>query len=258
MAETTDTGLPRAVAIAWGIQEEPQRGPSRGLSHQRIVEAAIDIADTDGLAAVTMQAVAKPLGFTTMSLYRYVSGKEELLWLVQDAALSVPEKLPLPADWREALRVWAGVIREAYRAHPWALDIPRGPVSIMMPNTVRGANHGMAALKDLPLTNEEKIGVILVISQHVAASVKLERDLAHEGVVALPADGVQQLSQVITADQFPHLAPVMESGNYITEEVPVVEPTDNLDPEYDLGLNLIIAGLESMQQRRTQDNDDVV
>ena len=79
MAEKSETGLPRAVMIAWGMEEAPQRGPSRGLSHEKIVAAGIDLADAEGLGAVTMQAVARSLGFTTMSLYRYVSSKDELL-----------------------------------------------------------------------------------------------------------------------------------------------------------------------------------
>lgn len=252
MAETTETGLPRAVAIAWGMQEAPQRGPHRGLSHERIVASAIEIADTEGLAAVTMQAVARSLDFTTMSLYRYVSSKEELLRLMQDAALTVPEKLRLPADWRQALRVWATMVRDAYRAHPWVLNIPRGPVSILMPNSVRAADLGLAAMQDIPLADDEKIGVILVISQHVASSVELEQNLADEGVVTVPAEGVQLLGEVITPERFPHLVPVMESGNYLTDESPVIETKNGLDPEYDLGLDLIISGLE----QKIQDQDD--
>lgn len=251
MAETTDTGLPRAVTIAWGMQETPQRGPNRGLSHERIVTAAIEIADAEGLSAVTMQAVAKSLGFTTMSLYRYVSSKDELLRLMQDAALNVPEKLKLPADWREALRVWAEMVKDAYRSHPWVLDIPRGPVSVLMPNSVRAADLGLAAMKDLPLADEEKIGVILVISQHVASSVELEQELAEEGIVAVPAEGVQLLSEVITPERFPHLVPVMESGNYIAEETPVIETADGVDLDYSLGLDLIISGLEQKVQGHT-------
>ncbi|WP_191089703.1 TetR/AcrR family transcriptional regulator [Nesterenkonia ebinurensis] len=251
MAETTETGLPRAVAIAWGMHEAPQRGPNRGLSHERIVAAAIEIADAEGLAAVTMQAVAKSLGFTTMSLYRYVSSKDELLQLMQDTALSVPEKVRLPADWQEALRMWAGIVREAYRAHPWVLALPRGPVSILMPNSVRAADLGLSAMKDLPLEDDEKIGVILVISQHVAAWVELEQNLAAADIIAIPAEGVQLLSEVITPERFPHLVPVMESGNYIVDEVPVVEMNNGIEAEYDLGLDLIISGLEVLEQQRT-------
>lgn len=248
MTDVTETGLPRAVAIAWGMQEVPQRGPSRGLSHERIVEAAIEIADSEGLAAVTMQAVAKSLGFTTMSLYRYVSSKDELLRLMQDAALAVPEELTLAVDWREALRAWAAMIREAYRAHRWVLEIPRGPIAVLMPNSVRAADFGLAAMKDLPLANDVKIGIILVISQHVAASVELEQNLADEGLVAVSSDGAKALAEVITPERFPNLAPVMQSGHYIAGDTPVVETDNGVDAEFDLGLDLILAGLDQRVQ----------
>ncbi|WP_188550397.1 TetR/AcrR family transcriptional regulator [Sediminivirga luteola] len=253
MAETTDTGLPRAVAIAWGMHEVPQRGPSRGLSHERIVEAAIKIADVEGLAAVTMQAVARSLGFTTMSLYRYVSSKDELLRLMQDAALAGPEKLKLPGTWQEALRAWAATVRAAYRAHPWVLELPRGQIAVLMPNSVRAAELGLAALQSLDLRDDEKIGVILVVSQHVASSVELEQNLREEGEVAIGAEGIDMLGEVITAQRFPHLKPLMEAGYYVASEdrggsQGRAEP-DSVDAEYDFGLDLIISGLEVLEQR---------
>ncbi|MGO1591920.1 MAG: TetR/AcrR family transcriptional regulator [Ancrocorticia sp.] len=250
MADITETGLPRAVAIAWGMQEAPQRGPNRGLSHEQITAAAIEIADAEGLTAVTMQAVARSLGFTTMSLYRYVSSKDELLRLMQDSALNIPEELDLPSDWREALRLWAKAVRDSYRAHPWVLEIPRGPISVVMPNSVRAANHGLAAMETLCLSNDEKVGAILVISQHIASAVELEVGLAEEGMVSIPEQGVALLNEVITAERFPHLAPVVESGNYIAEEGPIVEFDDGMEREYDLGVDLIISGIATLDQQR--------
>ncbi|GGH33869.1 TetR/AcrR family transcriptional regulator [Microbacterium album] len=250
MTDATETGLPRAVAIAWGMQEVPQRGPSRALSHERIVEAAMRIADEDGLSAVTMQAVAASVGFTTMSLYRYVSGKDELLRLMQDAALTVPEKLTLPDDWREALRTWAVMVRAAYRARPWMLQIPRGPVSILMPNSIRVADLGLAAMKDLPLDDTEKTATILVISQHVSAWVELEQSLDEQGPLAVSAEGVQTLAEVITPERFPHLAPLLESGHYIADGDPADDP-DGMDAEFEFGLELIITGLEEKVRRRS-------
>ena len=77
----------RVVAMAWGVAAAPQRGPKRELSLERIVEAAMKIADAEGLAAVTMQRVARSFGFTTMALYRYVSSKDDLHQLMLDASL---------------------------------------------------------------------------------------------------------------------------------------------------------------------------
>ena len=77
--------LPAAVAAAWGVRESPGKGPKPGLSLERIVQAAITIAARDGLGAVSMSRVAADLGASTMSLYRYVSAKDELVKLMVDA-----------------------------------------------------------------------------------------------------------------------------------------------------------------------------
>ena len=97
--------LPPRLALAWGVAERPERAPKRELSIERIVDAAIELADADGLGAVSMAKVAQSLGFTTMSLYRYVTSKDDLLLLMQEAALDV-EYPPAhePADWRAELR----------------------------------------------------------------------------------------------------------------------------------------------------------
>lgn len=70
MTEDVEPELPRGIALAWGVAANPQRGPKREMSVERIVEAAVEIADADGLGAVSMAAVAARLGFTPMSLYR--------------------------------------------------------------------------------------------------------------------------------------------------------------------------------------------
>ena len=82
--------LPRAVALAWGVAANPQRGPKREMSIERIVDAAIEIADAGGLAAVSMASVASALGYTPMSLYRYVTSKDDLLVLMQETGVGVP------------------------------------------------------------------------------------------------------------------------------------------------------------------------
>ncbi|TDC89833.1 TetR/AcrR family transcriptional regulator C-terminal domain-containing protein [Actinomadura sp. 7K507] len=249
MADTTGTGLPQALAIAWGMQEAPQRGPARGLTHARIVAAAIEIADTEGLGAVTMQAVAKSLGFTTMSLYRYVSSKDDLVRLMQDAAVTSTETVELPDDWREALRTWAGLVRDAYRAHPWVLETPRGQLSVLMPASVRAADMGLAALAGLDLADGDKVAAILLISQHVSSMVELEQSLAAEGTPAITPQGGEALREVITADHFPHLAPIMAAGGYVVGEEQAAE-AEGVDAEYEFGLDLLIAGLESLERRR--------
>ena len=72
--QTTDTsGLPAEVAAAWGVRERSHKGPKPALTLARIVDAAVRVADTEGLDAVSMGRVATELGAAPMSLYRHVS-----------------------------------------------------------------------------------------------------------------------------------------------------------------------------------------
>lgn len=248
MADTTEQGIPRAVAIAWGMHEVPQRGPSRGLSHERIVAAAMAIADEQGLSAVTMQRVAESLGFTTMSLYRYVASKDELLQLMQDAVID-PESIPRldVEDWVQGLRRWALLLRDVYRRHPWVLDIPRGAVSVLMPNSMRLADLGLRAMRTLRLSDGEKISVILGISMYAASFVTLERDLGREGEIAFGPEAFTLLAEVVTPERLPDLAPLLFSGGYVGGE----PDGAGLEDDFSFGLERWLDGLRVLHEART-------
>ena len=105
MADDAELELPRGVALAWGVAADPQRGPKREMSVEKIVDAAVEIADAEGLGAVSMAAVAAKLGYTPMSLYRYVSAKDDLVMLMQESATGVPpHTLREATGWRDRLR----------------------------------------------------------------------------------------------------------------------------------------------------------
>src|ERR1700709_285727 len=106
--EPQEVDLPRAVALAWGVAANPQRGPKRELSIERIVEVAVELADAQGLAAVSMSSVAAVLGFTTMSLYRYVSAKDDLILLMNEQGIGMPPlSIGEAAHWRDGLNRWS-------------------------------------------------------------------------------------------------------------------------------------------------------
>ena len=94
MDERPPTGLERL----WR-RDEPERKPRLGLSLERVVGSGVELADGDGLAGVSMKRVAERLGFTTMSLYRYVTSKDELLLLMQDAVWQPCPALYAPLDF---------------------------------------------------------------------------------------------------------------------------------------------------------------
>ena len=248
MGETTDSGLPRVIAIAWGTHAAPQRGPSRGLTHEKIVERAVQIADEDGLAAVTMQRLAESLGFTTMSLYRYVANKDELLMLMAGSEALMPPRGKPAADWRERLRAWADVLRATYQAHPWMLEIVRGPVSVLLPGSVEIVDRGLEAVDGLDLDDQERIGIILAITSYVSAFAILERDLAGQEDLEFGPEAMSELGEVITPRQFPFAAPLFLSGGYVGG--PVTEETLGVEFEYEFGLDLLIQGLAARQAAR--------
>src|SRR3954469_5236383 len=119
-----DPDLPRGVALAWGVAANPQRGPKREMSIERIVDVAVELADAGGLAAVSMAAVANALGFTPMSLYRYVTAKDDLVLLMQESGIGVPPEAVREAatgegGWRAALSAWEQGQLATYLEHPW-------------------------------------------------------------------------------------------------------------------------------------------
>ncbi|MFD0441765.1 TetR/AcrR family transcriptional regulator C-terminal domain-containing protein [Streptomyces indonesiensis] len=117
----------RGLELLWGLGERPNRGRRPALTLDQIVRTAIGIADVTGLAAVSMRRVAERLGCTTMSLYRYVPGKAELLDLMTDAVMGeVPPADAAPGDWRTRLELSARADWGLYQRHPWILRLPAG------------------------------------------------------------------------------------------------------------------------------------
>src|SRR6201994_2196395 len=123
--EPAQPPLPPVIELLWGRRERGRRGPHPGLSADAIVDAAVRIADAEGLEAISMARVAAKLGFTTMSLYRYVASKDELLQLMFNASALGAESLVIEGDgWRPRLRAWAVIQREMLDRHPWITQMP--------------------------------------------------------------------------------------------------------------------------------------
>src|SRR2546430_15912316 len=101
------------VELLWGLRERPTRGPKPALSIERIAAAAVAVADVEGMAAVSMQRVASELDFTKMSLYRYVTGKDELIAaMIEAAGGGPPDPSEGPGGWGggvggDGRRLWA-------------------------------------------------------------------------------------------------------------------------------------------------------
>lgn len=102
----------------------PRRGPRQQLDLDEILRTGIAVADADGLPAVSTRAIAATFGKTAMALYPYVGSKENLLALMQDHAVAMPEWADPGTSLADDLRAWAGALFEVYLAHPWLAERP--------------------------------------------------------------------------------------------------------------------------------------
>lgn len=224
----SDGDLPRGIALAWGVAANPQRGPKRELSLEGIVDAAVQLADGDGLGAVSMASVASALGFTTMSLYRYVSAKDDLILLMQESGIGLPPLSIGEADnWREGLTRWYRAVLTVFEEHPWLLDIPiDGEPST--PNNLAWLDAGLGALSDTALSHTERVSTMLMLSGQSRWEGQLLRNRAAD---AIPPDA---LAELVTPEQFPFLAPAIAAGSF----------TDGEADAFEYGLLRILDGIE--------------
>jgi len=237
-----DLQLPPSLELLWGLREPGSRGPRRGLTLARIVDAGIHVAQTEGVGALSMARIAKQLGVGTMSLYRYVASKDELLTTMVDAGLGAP---PPPAggeDWRAGLTRWAVGVRTAYQANPWALRVPiSGPP--LGPNNVAWLDNALATMAGAPLTEQEKLSCVLLVSGFVRNDVTLALDFAEAsaGEPQMPGYG-QLLGRLISPEAMPSLHRAIESGS--------LDDPDDPDAEFTFGLARILDGIEALMVAR--------
>lgn len=221
-----DVELPRGVALAWGMAASPQRGPKREMSVERIVEAAMDIADADGIGAVSMAAVAARLGYTPMSLYRYVSAKDDLTLLMQEAATGVPpESIREEEGWRAQLTATFRAAVQVYLAHPWVLDVPITG-SPATPNAAAFMDTMLAALSATPLTQEECLAVALLVTGQsrwygtiLAAYSRQARERGMSAEEISAYEGAL-FASLITAEEYPALRRAVDAGVFESERDP--------------------------------------
>jgi len=184
--------LPPGLDVLWGRRGSGSRGPRRGLSIDAVVAAAIRLADADGLEGVSMSRVAEELGFTTMSLYRYVTSKDELLQLMWNGSAQGAETLELEGDdWRSRLRYWAIVQREMIDRHPWITQMPMAAPPLA-PNSLRFVELGLGALDGTGLTDGDKIRIIGLLSSYTLSEARMAYDAAR-AAASMPAGDDAQL-----------------------------------------------------------------
>jgi AcrR family transcriptional regulator len=181
MTESTGAGDPdKTLTLLWrGQLGQPRggRGPKQRITVDQIVDAAIAIADADGLDAVSMRNVADRLGIAPMSLYTYVDAKSSLLDLMMDRVLGdVPRAEEHgAAPWRERLERIAGDLLEHYARHPWVLqvDTSRPPLG---PGISDLYEYQLSAVEGIGLTDLQMDAVVTLVGGFVANSARAAHD----------------------------------------------------------------------------------
>ncbi|WP_285741689.1 TetR/AcrR family transcriptional regulator [Lentzea sp. NBRC 105346] len=167
MIEHTGSGDPaRTLALLWRTQERTSRKGKPDLSVDRIVRAGIEIADTEGLRALSMRRVAESLGVGTMSLYTYVPGKGELVDVMVDTVHGETGRSPDVRGWREQLVYVARENLAMYRRHPWLMQVAPNR-TVLGPQVAAKYDYELRALEGIGLSDVEMDSVLNLVLGHV-------------------------------------------------------------------------------------------
>lgn len=226
------------------------------LTRQRIVRSAIAVADGEGLSMLTMRRVAADLGVATMSLYRHVPGKDELILAMLDAVFG-DDPLPEhpPAHWRARLETAARQMWRLFSAHPWAADSVSLTRPQLLPNLMPYSEWSLGALRALGFGVDEMMHIHLALFGHVRASaLSLDAELRARQDTGVTndewADSHAGEIEVILGqrpDRYAGLRYVAEHGfDY------------DIDAVFEAGLRLLLDGVSASIARGEVTGDDQV
>ncbi|MDR7280592.1 TetR/AcrR family transcriptional regulator C-terminal domain-containing protein [Catenuloplanes atrovinosus] len=222
------------------------RGTPRDLTRERVVRTAIELADAEGLDALSMRAIAARLGAATMSTYRHVADKDELTALMADAAygeIGYPEDEE-PLAWRPRIERAARALWTLYRRHPWLPHVDSLFRPLPLPNLLAHDEQILRALDGRGLTAEEMLHhSILIYTQVQSLAMQLEREAQ-----AQSTSGISGEEWV--ARTSPAMAALMaEERHPVWSRMMAVVTADgfdlDLDALFELGLRTTLDGLEA-------------
>jgi AcrR family transcriptional regulator len=231
------TGTVRAAGgrtsfdLMWSVPAKSTRGPRPKLSLDAILQAAIAMADAEGLDALTMAGLAQRLRVAPMALYRHVPGKQELIELMSERALGPPPAAD-DGDWRDAIGRWARANLESLVARPWLIEAVsrrRTPG----PNLMGWLDSALAALARSGLPDSRLIEGVLLIDGHARSTAQLLT-----GAPATPewADNFGRALQASRGDlRYATLNRLAEAGT--------LAPAEEQIP-FEFGLQRILDGIE--------------
>ncbi|MEV0588474.1 TetR/AcrR family transcriptional regulator [Nonomuraea sp. NPDC050310] len=238
--------LPSVVERMWGREPVNRRGPRPRLDLATITTAAIELADADGLAGVSMANVASRVGVAATALYRYVDSKEDLLTAMADAVAPPPPE-PGESAWREYLALWTRQQRDALLEHPWLLSVsmlvpPLGPRRLLW------LDRALAVLEGTGLDHGERVNVASALTGYALTDAAVVRGSGGPPVAGSEIGGAEEygevLADLVDPAGYPALSAAMRAGA-MRGAVGWVQ-----DEDFTFGLDLLLDGIEALIRRR--------
>lgn len=243
----------RTMALLWGTQKGPTRGPKPGLSVERVVRASIAVADAEGLPGLSMRRVADAVGVSTMSLYTYVPGKGELVDLMLDRVMREavgPEEAT--GGWRERLELVARRNWELYHRHPWMLQVAMMSRPPLGPNAIAKYDHELCAIDGIGLTGVEVDSVLTLVLGHVEGTARRAVEAAQAEKRTGKTDyewwsaNAPLLEKVFDAERYPTAARVGPSAGAAYDAAYAPEHA------FEFGLQRVLDGVEILVRSRVE------
>ncbi len=212
----------------------PDASTRSPLSRDRVLEAAVTVADAGGIGALTIRSLAAELGVKPMSVYHHVANKDEILDGIVDLVF---DEIALPrigGAWTAEMRRRAASAREAMRRHPWAIGLVETRTS-PGPATLRHHDAVIGTLREAGFSVVMTAHAFALIDAFVYGFALSEATLPLNGPETIPEVAEQMMAQ-FPADDFPHLV------EFSVEHV--MKPGYDYGAEFEFGLEVVLDGLE--------------
>ncbi|MEO3784814.1 TetR/AcrR family transcriptional regulator [Actinocorallia sp. B10E7] len=230
----------KARPIIWARPPRSARGPQPALTLDRIARAAVALCDAEGPDALTMRRLAAELGTGTMSLYRYVQSKDDLIDLMVDLTFEEIDR-PAHPDWRGGLHWLAHQIRARALRHPWAAQVD-APYFFLGPNGIEFLEYLYGIVDGIGLDIDEMMRAINLVYAYAEGAVRQE--LAAERRAAASGAGEEEWMRAHSA----YVRSLMGTGRYpLMQRVMLEAEQPHMTPEenFEYGLQRVLDGIET-------------
>jgi AcrR family transcriptional regulator len=247
----------RTMELLWGLAPRPTRGPKPGLTLDAVVDAAVRLADAEGIDALSMRRVAEALGVGAMSLYTYVPGRAELVDLMLDRVYAEQlAGIATDGGWRARLESRARADWALYERHPWVVRAA-GPRPTLGPNESGVYEATLAAVDGIGLTGDEMVAVVTLVAGYVGGVAR--------GIVEAVAEGethedeeawwrarsaVLDRAGAYTAERFPVSSRLGDEGVFDGDPDEPDYLAGEMRRTFDFGLQRVLDGIAVLVDAR--------